>query len=363
MKLTSKLFSDELALPDFLSQKYIPSLDGLRALSIIVVIVAHFNFYFNNKMVSDVVGGGRIGVHVFFVISGFLITTLLIKEKINKQDINLKNFYLRRVLRILPVAYSYIIVLIVLNFCFNIGIKSSFFIHQATFTENFNSFFAWKTKHYWSLSVEEQFYLIFPFLLKKNFKLYIIISFGLLALSPFLFVAVHYLVTHNRPIPFAIEYSGLFLNQGLYAIIVGSLTAIFLCKYPPTFNLGRVALSAIQCFLVYGIWYFFAHPMSAGVNLLVSALLISQLILSTIYFTDSLFYRILNIKIIRSIGVLSYSLYIWQQLFTYRQPWRPYFRGFESLLVPVNALAIICVAYLSYRYFERRFLILKNNYR
>jgi peptidoglycan/LPS O-acetylase OafA/YrhL len=89
----NKLFSDEFAIPDFLSQKYIPSLDGLRALSILVVIVAHVNTKFSNLIVRHIVNGGLLGVHVFFVISGFLITSLLIREKVGNKRLQIESPY------------------------------------------------------------------------------------------------------------------------------------------------------------------------------------------------------------------------------------------------------------------------------
>ena len=93
--------------------KRIPSLDGFRAISIILVLICHSRFSqgFPSSLV-DLAGNGEIGVDVFFVISGFLITTLLLNEEVNEGNINLQSFYIRRAFRILPVFILYTLFII-----------------------------------------------------------------------------------------------------------------------------------------------------------------------------------------------------------------------------------------------------------
>src|SRR5450432_1970024 len=118
-------FSTEITtVPPLLQQSHLPTLDVLRGLSIIIVILNHVTKDSSINYLFD----GVIGVQIFFVISGFLITTLLLKERVKKGGISLKHFYTRRVLRIVPVAYLYLLVVFILNHVFNLGmIAKSFF--------------------------------------------------------------------------------------------------------------------------------------------------------------------------------------------------------------------------------------------
>ncbi|HMC86217.1 MAG TPA: acyltransferase family protein, partial [Chitinophagaceae bacterium] len=121
----------------------------------------------------------QLGVKLFFVISGFLITTLLIKEKIKTNTINLKKFYIRRFLRIFPVFYLFLIVIIVLNFVLHLAIPWYIFLTAALYLTNFFIYQThWTMVHFWSLSVEEQYYLVWPALFKKNHNLALIIAVG-----------------------------------------------------------------------------------------------------------------------------------------------------------------------------------------
>ncbi|MHB8208821.1 acyltransferase family protein, partial [Mucilaginibacter sp.] len=189
--LTS-IYSEVTTIPPFLLEKYIPSLDGFRAFSIILVIISHLSFNFQNSVLFKLELGG-FGVSIFFVISGFLITLLLLKEKSKYGKISLSNFYVRRFLRILPVAYLFILVLILLNNFLSLHISYEYFIPPIFFVKNFFPITFWSVDHYWSLSVEEQFYLIFPFILSYSFKKYIKITFSLIFLIPL----ISYIYYHN----------------------------------------------------------------------------------------------------------------------------------------------------------------------
>jgi len=108
-----------LSVPPVFRQKYIPSLNGLRALSIIFVLIGHSKFVSNSPkfflFIESYIIHMNFGVQMFYVISGFLITGLLLKEKAEYGRINLKNFYIRRSYRILPVAFLFIITLLLLK--------------------------------------------------------------------------------------------------------------------------------------------------------------------------------------------------------------------------------------------------------
>jgi len=105
---------------------------------------------------------GELGVGVFFVISGFLITKLLLEEAEGTGRISLLRFYLRRTFRIFPPYYAFILVLIVLDAARWITLSSGDLVHTLTYTANYHAGRSWNVGHAWSLSVEEQFYLLWP---------------------------------------------------------------------------------------------------------------------------------------------------------------------------------------------------------
>src|ERR1700722_6091839 len=104
--------------------KYLPSLDDFRGFFILCVVMTHINVsraIITDPRITLFVNNALFGVRYFFVISGFLITTLLLKEQAATGTISLKNFYFRRTLRILPVAYSFLITMVVINRCCHLG--------------------------------------------------------------------------------------------------------------------------------------------------------------------------------------------------------------------------------------------------
>ena len=138
----------------------IPSLDGIRALSITSVLMLHLsdtkNFFAYPQV--EPFNFGYIGVRVFFVISGFLITSLLLGEIAATGTISLKKFYIRRTMRIFPCSYVYLAVMGLIGL-----MSASDLIHGYTYTMNYHRpDRSWHASHLWSLSVEEQFYLLWP---------------------------------------------------------------------------------------------------------------------------------------------------------------------------------------------------------
>ncbi|MFZ6744279.1 acyltransferase family protein [Undibacterium sp. JH2W] len=154
---------------DYLSNKRFESLDGLRAISIIAVIWHHTAPAGTNAMLASI---GAQGVQLFFAISGFLITTLLLRERERNGKIDLKAFYLRRSLRIFPLYYGTLALYIILVFLLerHTAVGQAFFqnlIYFATYTSNIFVDLDGRVIFYfaWSLAAEEQFYLVWPPLL------------------------------------------------------------------------------------------------------------------------------------------------------------------------------------------------------
>ena len=154
--------------------KYIKGLDTLRAFAVFFVIIGHFGFWFDTttpsgKFISLVaIPDGRFGVDLFFVLSGFLITSILLKAKDDGTDANrfsiIKNFFARRALRIFPIYYLLLFFLFIINY----PDVRQYFWYYATYTSNLLPYHTntWNRYcHTWTPSVEEQFYLLWPWLI------------------------------------------------------------------------------------------------------------------------------------------------------------------------------------------------------
>ena len=150
-----------------------PFLDGLRAISIVIVIVSHLQFIYRDRKHPTpwyLLARGSVGVDVFFVISGFLITLLLLREHRRRGRVSLRQFYLRRVLRIFPAYFLFVAAAFAIAWYQSVPIPRQVVTAACTFTTSFlgapfgpgASHHFWNTSHLWSLSVEETFYLVWP---------------------------------------------------------------------------------------------------------------------------------------------------------------------------------------------------------
>jgi len=341
-------------------EKYFPSLDGLRAISVTLVILGHAKIGTNF---------GGFGVKIFFVISGFLITSLLLKERERTGTLNLKAFYIRRFLRILPVAYLFLFTVLLLKPLFHLDIPNKFFFIAAFFLTNFLQGASY-IGHFWSLATEEQFYLIFPYFLKKNLKTY---TLFLLIFLGFLIILDFFNLNAYAFPKGSLLRIGVFLLiplRNFDGIIMGSLAGLFLYHYKIDWETKSFPLFKWVSFLVLLplalILYrtnlstipgqFYQPPIFGVLEVFILAILI---LLSLIPSKD-IWFQILNLNWLKRIGVLSYSLYIWQQIFIRDIPWKNAFPWGNSLYF--NLPALILVSLLSYYGFEKRFLKLKAGF-
>jgi peptidoglycan/LPS O-acetylase OafA/YrhL len=362
IQLRTKLLSSEITeVPAIFQSKYFRTLDGLRAISILWVIVAHFNLYKNNPTIKSIFWGGGLGVHIFFVLSGFLITALLLKEKMTNGYISLRAFYIRRFFRILPVAFLFLLIIFVLNFFWPLNVSGKDFFHVITFTENFNPHGNWYTHHFWSLSVEEQFYLIFPFFIKKNLNFYVKMSVLLIVSSPVISYLAHHNLFASAQLKDIFTFIDTFLTGGLLSILIGSLTSILLFKLNTSKRDEKRGIGFLQIIILYLIWLSSQHSHFGGLNMILCAILIAFLISISMIYENTFVNKFLNLKYIKHIGVLSYSLYIWQQLFTNNQPWSNWFSYGDSIVL--NTCALFLVAYISYNFYEKGFIKLKDRFK
>lgn len=347
-------------IPDQLNSKYYHSLDGFRGIAIAMVVLSHLKLL--DLEIYHIIFNGKLGVLIFFVLSGFLITTLILKEKISTNKISLKNFFIRRVLRIFPVAYLFLGTLLILNYYYDLGISKLNFIGAALYIINLTSIFrvdglSWFVGHFWSLSVEEQFYLLFPALLKFKFQLFFLtilmivfllpIFIGFQEAIPLLSSSIFHGLTHY-PIKFQ-------------PIAVGCLFAILWFKYPnfkfPRMGNNDLINLAGFAFIVLIRYDNFFSLKNILVGLITS-FVIGLLIAINIIKSNGITFKFLNNKVITTIGIYSYSIYIWQQLFTAKDYKLPVIFTSPHLAI----IGIAAASYLSYNYYEKYFIKLKSKF-
>jgi len=332
----------------------LPGLDGLRALSISLVIfyhissLPHLRYY---PWLERLASRGNFGVEVFFVISGFLITWLLLKEEAKNGRISLRQFYLRRAFRILPPAFAYLLFVAVLAV---LGISEARWkdiLAAAFFVRNVVGG-ATDTVHYWSLSIEEQFYLLWPFLLvmlPRRYRVSTVV--GLLLVAPvwhqinIRLYAAAALNTWRADF----RYSGLMMGCLLALWRSAPRTLQFLRHPVLQSQFSFVVFVAVTAFLVSGV---IQHP--GYVVFLFSSVEAAGVALALNYLVEGppgLISWMFNRTPIIWLGQLSFSLYLWQQIFC---------GGSLTLRFPINVVAALVCAALSFYLVERPALRLRN---
>jgi peptidoglycan/LPS O-acetylase OafA/YrhL len=352
------------------SRGRIPCLDGLRAFSILLVFIAHATWaaHLTGKWGSlldrTVYPYGITGVSIFFVISGYLITHLLIAEWKRTGGIALLQFYRRRVLRIFPAFYSYLLLICLLCFAGILTVPATNILHAATFTANFyrdstslvsESAGAWYVAHFWSLAYEEQYYLVWPaMLLLLGPARAIFFPLALILLTPAIRLGTHWpLPASEQIIPELYRYYEFLMigslaamceGQGwfesffkkLHGIIPLGCTLFLLAMAPVLRHLGFHQ----QIALIYQ--YTFQPEIDAAC--------IAIVLLWLVRHSQSGIGRLLEHPAIVYVGVMSYSLYVWQQLFLSASH-----ANWIGGKFPFNVLLAIGMAEISYRYIEKPF--------
>ena len=329
--------------------RHFPQLDGLRGLAVLMVVVEHtliFQYQRGSRW-----NLGQLGVLMFFVLSGFLITGLLCSEDRRFRAISLKDFYLRRVFRILPALALYLLtvsLLISVRLVTDTQWKSV--LASALFVENdFGG--GLSVGHLWSLSIEEQFYLFWPllFLLVGRRRL----------LAPTLGLILGVWVYRAAAIAIApYDYgSGIFEHRSdfrMESILVGCGLALLFDRRPmhpqklaPLARFGAHPALLIPLLFVWSIY--FERPPFLGVFLTIQTVLMVLLVFHLILFPDSFLGQLLRTRALRLLGLISYALYLWNLLFigVSVPDW-----GFIRRM-PFCLVASIGVAVLSYVLVER----------
>lgn len=351
--------------------KIIKGFDGLRAFSIILVLLTHLGIVYyipDTSFMKDrvyLLFAGTTGVNVFFAISGFLITRILLVEKDAANRIQLKNFYIRRFLRLLPplvIFYSVIAFLMLMGY-----LKASMpaFLLSFFYLYNFAPYTIYISElgHTWSLAVEEQFYLFWPFIIslfstKAILRLVSVIIMLSLAL---LFLFAHFTITRN-----GVEYSiysfafaERFFLPAIGPIMIGSLVSLIIFYkvngWQDWFARKQVPFIALGLFLAP---LYLPDVLLTGVVLL-QALGISFFLAWIFYNQQTTAVRFLEWQPIKFIGKISYGIYVYQGIFLGTGP-----RGKHLWIqhFPQNIIFVILLAILSYYLVERPILKLKKFY-
>ena len=345
------------------------SLDGLRAISILMVVALHtIQRYGMDHYVSPgwyAVFNGASGVYIFFEISGFLITTLLLKEDEKRGSVSLVGFYVRRAFRILPPLYLYIGVIVLAGYAGLLQVKTTDVVGSAFFFHNLVSEGTGSLEHLWSISVEEQFYLVWPFILvyclrgKSAAARRRAAAFpaAVIVLSPIARVLLR--LSHDAAVRAAsVHYLKFdFIMFGcLVALLQGTPRFEAFYRFCTRFWWAPPLAMAI----CNGLSAAYQNYFDLTVGFTISGIAIAMFMLWCTRNAETILGKVLNSWPMAKLGVLSYSIYLWQTLFLHDGneavfAWAPWLERF-----PWNWLGFVLAGLTSYYVVERPSLRLRD---
>lgn len=297
--------------------RYLPYLDGMRAVSILMVLGFH-QMGPISQWISNVIAGWS-GVWIFFVISGFLITSILVQEQEDQGRFSIKRFYIRRCLRIWPAYYAFLLVGLMLRMY---GPTST--AYGAVYLTNYAVAFNWprggEIQHLWSLAVEEQFYLVWPFVLLLSGRRALAVATGLIAA-----VWTWRLALFLSKVPWLRLTPG--FDTQVDSILMGCVAALAWARPDLRQRLRHILGGAgVPGFLAIGLFLAaqtLGHPSDSlfrsrlllwTVRLPLFEALTALLILALIIHQGSAITRFLSTRPMVALGKLSYGIYLWHGL-------------------------------------------------
>jgi peptidoglycan/LPS O-acetylase OafA/YrhL len=370
--------------------RHVPVLDGLRGVAILLVLVFHYTQHYTHdkpigQMILEICGAGWFGVDLFFVLSGFLITGILFDSRSGPGYF--KNFYMRRFLRIFPLYYLAIAGVIAIGLLVpgfdTPGFRKVFadqawlWLYGVNVAELVNTGYDFGSEwfdanHFWSLAVEEHFYLLWPLLLWKLNRTWAMrLCLGVFALSAVSRVGALAIGLD----PYKVYVFTLFRLDGLAA---GGYLALAM-RGPVSLPQVRRVAGVFGAVCVAGVLGVFAvaqgtdefHPavQTAGFTMLAMAFA-SLIAWSVATPRRNPLVRLMESPVLRLFGKYSYGIYVYHFLFKYlMQDWFNPVRlgqlggGFLvglAMHVVLSSLFCLAVAFVSYHAFERQFLRLKK---
>ncbi|MCP9814986.1 acyltransferase family protein [Synechococcus lacustris] len=330
--------------------KYRPEIDGLRAFAVVTVIINHFN--------KDTLPGGYLGVDIFFVISGYVITSSLFGRPSKDFKDFITGFYERRIKRLVPALSAFVLITSIAICLVNsspglsllTGMTSLFGLSNLYLLMQSTDYFAQSTElniftHTWSLGVEEQFYILFPFLIwlsgfgrqTKNGarNLFLVVS----TLTIASLIGFLYLSSTNQPAAYFL------MPSRFWEMASGCLTFIgfqqrasieqFLEKVPPLLALA----------LIVGVMYL---PMSMASASTIAVVVLSSILIASMKKQTAAFKVFTNPKVVY-IGLISYSLYLWHWGVLSISRWTI---GIHWWSVPFQVALMLGLAVASYQWIE-----------
>jgi peptidoglycan/LPS O-acetylase OafA/YrhL len=340
---------------------HLKGLNGLRAIAAISVVIQHVELpglQFSYLWPQFI---GNYAVTVFFTLSGFLITLLLLKEK-DKTEISIRKFYIRRMLRIWPLYFLYLVIVVTVFYLPGAEKLTGILPYYLLFAANIPNIMSMPLpllRHYWSLGAEEQFYLFWPWLIKKsknNFKsilLFIILIFVLKAAAHLISIKYHTVIFVN-----ILDYTR------FECMAIGAMGAcLYLQKNKIFLWITANRFTEIICWLYLCLTVYHGHIRMVNHD---TVSLVTVCLIVNINFNKRAFINLDN-RVFNFLGRISYGIYIIHPLIMYalkqllpmlNMPgiWEQVFFSFTVLLLT------ICVSWLSYHFFEKRFLLLKERF-
>ena len=345
----------------------IPVLDGIRGIAILLVLAGHTaqNYQPLDESVRrwlSVFANPGAGVRLFFVLSGYLITQLLLEEQAATSTTSLRRFYGRRILRIFPAFYAYLLVALLVNAFRSAELAPGAWIAAGTFTWNYAFLWTsappviyWDLGHLWTLAVEQQFYLVWPVLLlwlgpRRGLWL----ALALIAWCPVARVATYFLFPAQR------GYIGMMFHTAADSIMAGCAMAILVQSEPVRALLRRgstwAAIATAWLLILSPVLGATLRGFPAVAGITLDALAAGWLIAWVHYAPSPLVTAGLGRGVLPALGVISYSLYLWQQLFLSPTGW------LASGKTVLPWLCALTAAVASYRLVEKPVLRFKSRF-
>jgi peptidoglycan/LPS O-acetylase OafA/YrhL len=355
---------------------HLPGLNGLRAIAALAVVFSHTtlalaDFGLNPYILGTTADGkpkslnlAAFGVSIFFALSGFLITYLLLKEK-ETAPVNIKKFYIRRVLRIWPLYYSYFILCIVTLAVFGITFNKQAIVFYILLAANvpfiLNTAMPFAS-HYWSLGVEEQFYAVWPWIVKKSNKKLLTAVCGLIVF--FVLLRIFFRILEMKK-GISLPYTILTVTR-FHCMMIGAAGAILYNKGNITFiKIATHWLLQVCAWSIIVLLALNKFKAPSFIDNEIIALITVVLILGQIAGKQ----KILNLenKVCDFVGKISYGIYVIHPLIIFylsKLTGKHIYNGAAAYVIVYALVAAVTLilAYLSYEYFEKRFLRIKQQY-
>lgn len=355
--------------------KKILGFDGIRGLAAIMVVLTHLGFWKflsdHNLLIPSIIPmiHGQTGVQAFFILSGFLITALLIAEKESTGTIAIKHFFIRRALRIFPLYILFLIIATIIYLIDTKVITKESLLFAYGYIYNFvpKSLYTPFLGHTWSLAVEEHFYLIWPFIFAYTFQkrrtLLLAFLFACLASPPFLHF---WLVRMGLSKTYFVERWTFIAG---YSIGVGCMLAIVMLsgasKLAIQHHLGKYSSLIFSGFLyvfpatMHGLSLAFDNILSGYVRCVGIAGIIGWLYLNQ----KSAAVKCLEFKPLKYLGTISYGIYMYQGLFLATGSTRHIGHFWPPPSQLTGFFWVVILAPLSYHLFEKPFIRLKHKFK